>query len=594
MKKQRLIFMLATLALLLSIPGAASAVVDKKQDVKRNTSARFDQPMTIDAPDFKPSQPAVDKKGAQPSAQNASQVPQRATGETFTVNGVSFVMVPVQGGTYTRGATDGQGSEAMSSEKPAHPVTVASFSMGATEVTQELWQAVMEYNPSRFNGNVQCPVEMVSYLDCQAFIYRLNELTGRHFRLPTEAEWEYAARGGQYSNDFMYAGGTSPNPNAWYSDNSYETTHAVATKMPNELGLYDMSGNVAEWCQDAYLSYSSFGQDMPTSNPWGRDGSTYRVLRGGSALSPASMCRVSARNKADWAIRDFAVGFRLVLSDMQGANISFMQSSQQVDVSTSSVTVPVAITRGNTQGSYTTEVMVSADDISITPLQMETVTFADGQSVAYIDVPFQFMEYGTTYTCSLSLSAADAETANPEYGEQILSTTVSVTVGDNWVYAGTATFIDRIETSGNECTVQVMKAVGASQVKYRLVEPYQTLFANSSNAAYFANDGDIEFTLSLTGEPISVESGNLIEGTYEFYYDPVNYGNYCSFTREDTHYYVNGLLVYNGTPSYIASFEFIYDVNQSSMAAPATQKAVQPVSVPLRKKELVPFHEIKN
>ncbi|MBQ5466106.1 MAG: hypothetical protein IIT60_02525, partial [Muribaculaceae bacterium] len=130
MKKQRLLFMLATLALLLSIPGAASAVVDKKQDVKRNTSARFDQPMTIDAPDFKPSQPAVDKKGAQPSAQDVSQVQQRATDETITVNGVSFIMVPVQGGTYTRGATDGQGSEAMSSEKPAHPVTVASFSMG--------------------------------------------------------------------------------------------------------------------------------------------------------------------------------------------------------------------------------------------------------------------------------------------------------------------------------------------------------------------------------------------------------------------------------------------------------------------------------
>ena len=136
-----------------------------------------------------------------------------------------------------------------------------------------------------------------------------------------------------------------------------------------------------------------------------------------------------------------------------------------------------------------------------------------------------------------------------------------------------------------------MKAVGASQVKYRLVEPYQTLFDYAED---FANDGDIEFTLSLTGEPISVESGNLIEGTYEFYYDPVNYGNYCSFTRDGNHYYVNGLLKVNGTPTYIASFEFIYDVNQSSMAAPATQKPVQPVSVPLRKKELVPFHEIKN
>ena len=583
--------MLATLALLLSIPGAASAVVDKKQDVKRNTSARFDQPMTIDAPDFKPSQPAVDKKGAQPSAQDVSQVQQRATDETITVNGVSFIMVPVQGGTYTRGATDGQGSEAISNEKPTHPVTVSSFSMGATEVTQELWQAVMEYNPSRFTGDIQRPVEMVSYLDCQAFIYRLNELTGRHFRLPTEAEWEYAARGGQYSNDFMYAGGTSPNPNAWYSDNSYETTHTVATKMPNELGLYDMSGNVAEWCQDAWAYYSDFGQDAATVNPWTRANTTYRVIRGGGALSAASACRVSARSENNWVNRDVALGFRLVLSDMQGTNISFMKQNHQMKVNATDVTVPVAITRGNTQGSYTAEVMVDADDISITPLQMENVTFAEGQSIAYVNVPFQNLAPGSTYTCTLSLSATDAQTVNPEFGEQILSTTVSVTVGDNWVYAGTATFIDRIETSGNECTVQVMKAVGASQVKYRLVEPYQTLFDYAED---FANDGDIEFTLSLTGEPISVESGNLIEGTYEFYYDPVNYGNYCSFTRDGNHYYVNGLLKVNGTPTYIASFEFIYDVNQSSMAAPATQKPVQPVSVPLRKKELVPFHEIKN
>ena len=582
--------MLTTLALLLSIPGAASAIVDKKQDVKRSTSARFDQPMTIDAPDFKPSQPAVDKKGAQPSAQNVSQVPQRATGETFTVNGVSFIMVPVQGGTYTRGATEGQGSEAMPNEKPAHPVTVTSFSIGATEVTQELWEAVMDYSPSRFTGDPQLPVEMVSYLDCQAFIYRLNELTGRHFRLPTEAEWEYAARGGQYSNDFMYAGGTSPNPNAWYSDNSYETTHAVATKMPNELSIYDMSGNVAEWCQDAWGNYSAFGQDAPAINPWIRANTTYRVYRGGSAVSPASMCRVSARNEANWLYRSCDLGFRLVLSDLQGQNITFLQAQQQVTVNSSSATVPVAIKRGNTQGTYTAHLTVDCDNVSIVPLQLEDVTFADGQSIAYINVPFQQMELRQSYSCTISLSPEDAATANPEYGEQITSTTLTVTYDYNWVYAGTATMTDETFYSGAVTgVVTVQRAVGTN--RYRLLSPYYVLYSPYDSDCDRSN---FEF-LYENGE-MTIETGYyLTYWGYQMYYNSA-YDSYCYVNHDGNTYDVNFLLYSLDEDQLYLGGLFHLTFNWGAKA-PTAEVNVAPVTKPenatMRKKEFVPFHEIK-
>ena len=139
--------------------------------------------------------------------------------ETYTVNGVSFKMVGVEGGTFTMGATAEQGSDAYSNEKPAHEVTLSSFSIGETEVTQALWQAVMGSNPSYFTGDLNRPVERVSWNDCQTFITKLNEMTGKTFRLPTEAEWEYAARGGNLSQGYKYAGSNDVNEVAWYWDN---------------------------------------------------------------------------------------------------------------------------------------------------------------------------------------------------------------------------------------------------------------------------------------------------------------------------------------------------------------------------------------
>ena len=219
--------------------------------------------------------------------------------QTYTVNGVSFKMVAVAGGTFTMGATAEQGSEVDSYELPTHQVTLSSYSIGQTEVTQELWQAVMGTNPSYFQpstdpnygANLQRPVEQVSWDDCQTFITKLNQLTGKTFRLPTEAEWEYAARGGNKSQGFKYAGSNNIDDVAWYTSNCDETTHPVATKTPNELGVYDMSGNVWEWCQDWYSLYSSDAQ----TNPTGPDSGSERVERGGCWSTGAGSCRVSFR-----------------------------------------------------------------------------------------------------------------------------------------------------------------------------------------------------------------------------------------------------------------------------------------------------------
>lgn len=172
-------------------------------------------------------------------------------------------MVYVSSGTFTMGGTSEQGSDAYDDEKPTHNVTLSSYYICKYEVTQALWRAVMGSNPSNFKGD-NLPVECVSWNDCQTFINRLNSYTGRNFRLPTEAEWEFAARGGNYSRHYKYSGSNYIGDVAWYDDNSGNRTHPVGTKQANELGLYDMSGNVYEWCSDWYGSYSSYSQNDPT------------------------------------------------------------------------------------------------------------------------------------------------------------------------------------------------------------------------------------------------------------------------------------------------------------------------------------------
>ncbi len=226
-------------------------------------------------------------------------------------------MVFVEGGSFQMGATSEQDSDASGDEKPVHTVTVSSFYIGKTEVTQELWESVMGSNPSYFNKGGDYPVEQVSWDNIQEFLRKLNAATGKQYRLPTEAEWEYAACGGNKSQGYKYSGSNDIETVAVYEKNSYALgkhnsaygTHPVASKAPNELGIYDMSGNVSEWCQDLYGNYTSSSQ----TNPQGASSGSFRVHRGGNWLFGAECSRVSHRNRGITYNGINLNGFRLVL-----------------------------------------------------------------------------------------------------------------------------------------------------------------------------------------------------------------------------------------------------------------------------------------
>lgn len=239
---------------------------------------------------------------------NSAVTQAEGDGRTFLVGGRLFSMKAVAGGTFTMGATHEQGIEVHVDEKPKHNVSLKDYYLGETEVTQELWETVMGNNPSKFRGD-NLPVEQVSWDDCQEFIRNLNEITGQKFRLPTEAEWEYAARGGAKSRGYKYSGSNELNDVAWYKDNSSNKTHAVATKQANELGIYDMLGNVREWCQDWYGNYNSYAQ----TNPIGPDNGTELVDRGGSWGDYTTICRVSCRSNFTPDSRSYFLGFRLAM-----------------------------------------------------------------------------------------------------------------------------------------------------------------------------------------------------------------------------------------------------------------------------------------
>ena len=226
----------------------------------------------------------------------AELLPAKVT--TYEVNGVSFDMVEVEGGNYLMG----DDNSSIANEKPAHKETIPTFQIGKTEVTQELWQAVMGTNPSGFTGEEDLPVEKVSWTDCNEFIAKLNELTGKNFRLPTEAEWEYAARGGNKSQGETYSSSNAIGDLAWYVSNSSSKTHPVAQKKANELGIYDMLGNVWEWISEKYSSdYSSE-----------RMGSRF-VTRGGGWHNNAATSRVAIRSNVQESYTSDDLGLRLAL-----------------------------------------------------------------------------------------------------------------------------------------------------------------------------------------------------------------------------------------------------------------------------------------
>ena len=247
-----------------------------------------------------------------PNSKNLS--PFATVGEVIKIPvkaGVDIEMVKVEAGTFMMGATP-EMEKPDSDEKPLHQVTLTNdYYMGKYEVTQALWEAVMDSNPSYFKGD-NLPVETVSWNDCQEFISKLNSMTDRKFRLPTEAEWEYAARGGKKSCGYQYSGSSNISDVAWYGGNSGNKTHPVGTKQANELGIYDMSGNVWEWCQDRFDSYSSSSQ----TNPTGADSGAIRVRRGGGWYDDAQVCRSSCRiliYSTDGRNND--LGLRLALSE---------------------------------------------------------------------------------------------------------------------------------------------------------------------------------------------------------------------------------------------------------------------------------------
>lgn len=248
-----------------------------------------------------------------------------AAKEVFSVNGVSFTVILVEGGTFTMGATSEQGKDAESDESPTHQVTLSDYFIGQTEVTQGLWEAVMgtTVRQQRDKANVSWsmrgegdnyPMYYINWNECQEFVNKLNlllssQLGGKRFALPTEAQWEYAARGGKRSNGYKYSGSNTLGNVAWYTDNSSVATHPVGTKSANELGVYDMSGNVREWCQDLYGSYNRSSQ----TNPTGASSGYYCVYRGGSWNQGAGDCRVSRRIRLSPADRYTVLGLRLVL-----------------------------------------------------------------------------------------------------------------------------------------------------------------------------------------------------------------------------------------------------------------------------------------
>ena len=258
----------------------------------------------------------IPKSIGKPAIQKRAKAPEKVAVKTKIIyvekpapkkEGFDIEMVAVDGGSFNMGSNEGDADE-----KPIHTVTVSSFKIGKYEITQAQWKAVMKTNPSYRSGCSTCPVETVSFTEIQDFIEELNYKTGKKYRLPTEAEWEFAARGGNNSNNYSYSGSSTLSKVAWAKENSESKTHPVGELRPNELGLYDMAGNVWEWCSDWYGE--DYYSNSPSNNPKGPVSGINRVLRGGSGTDSATYCRVARRDNFDPAYRHILTGFRVVLS----------------------------------------------------------------------------------------------------------------------------------------------------------------------------------------------------------------------------------------------------------------------------------------
>ena len=269
-------------------------------------------------------QPVPSMASSSTTSTSSNIIDSSTSGSIITIHvkdGINIEMVKVEAGSFNMGATP-EMENPHEDEKPVHRVTLTNnYYIGKYEVTQKLWKAVMRSNPSYFKGD-DLPVESVSWNDCQAFISKLNTLTGKHFRLPTEAEWEYAARGGSKSRGYQYSGSNVIDDVAWFDDNSSSKTHVVGEKLSNELGIFDMSGNVAEWCQGKFYQYAA----SPSCNPIGNvesfsldpsvaARSMFRMARGGSYAYWAKYSQLSSRSNYEPNSHSSNLGLRLALSE---------------------------------------------------------------------------------------------------------------------------------------------------------------------------------------------------------------------------------------------------------------------------------------
>lgn len=245
------------------------------------------------------------------AAKKRQPVPDSLQTLTFEVNGVPIQMQRVEGGSFVMGATPDQHDPDTYTDKPAHLVFLSPYYMATTEVTNRLWRAVMsEKEMLELSGYPEHPVSFVSWHEAQRFVRRLDSITGMPFRLPTEAEWEFAARGGARSKHYRFAGGDVPDSIGWLYSIAGNWTHPVARKQPNELGLYDMTGNVAEWCQDLYGPY----QLSTAPDPCGADTGSFRIVRGGSYDEAKANCHLSVRRWYEPETSVGYIGLRVALS----------------------------------------------------------------------------------------------------------------------------------------------------------------------------------------------------------------------------------------------------------------------------------------
>lgn len=564
---------LVVAALSLVLPLVMRASDDIIKHATRPDVERQDKPLTLtaeqDAVVANPATTSTSLSSAKPAPTHKAPVT-----ESITVNGVTFKMVKVDGGTYDKSfGTD------------VYHFGITNMYIGQTEVTQALWQAVMGYNPSRFAGDPNRPVETVSWIDCQAFIHKLNELTGRNFRLPSSAEWEFAARGGTLSNGYDYAGGNDLDAIAWWQDNSEDQTHAVGTKSPNELGLYDMTGNVSEWCQDypEYYYASWYGNTSDQVNdPWGELVGNYSTIggnRGGNVRSNMAGCRITFFNTII-INREGFTGLRLAISENNKPNISMMQEQLTVPATTDDVVVPVALKRGNTDGIYRATVNLETDFNENIALASNEVTFADGEKIAYAQVQVTSMTIGGQYSCNVVLSDNDASaTANGQYGKQITSTQLIVNRDYDWVAAGTCDLYDETWYDGGATAtnVRVEHAVGSNT--YRIVSP---LYALYNGLEYDPDMSHLPFTLNADNS-ISIADGTYLNWWgYQMYYT-TDYPSYCYIAQDGNKFTINFLLM-NGSSLYVGGpIEFTWYGWPGAASVMSSDASRPMVTIPVKK-----------